>query len=129
MALITQIVTWLEEEGVTRSKMGVLADAWYSNQTFLAFVRGMKLLFRVAGKKNYHAELPDMKRVARRKKGGRGRRPARFVQTRRLDLHFQTVTAHGSFPDPASGKRVAWKMAIVTLKQGGRVRVDRKSVV
>ena len=123
MALITQIVTWLEAEGVARFKMGVLADAWYSNQTFLAFVRGMKLLFRVAGKKNYHAELPDMKRVGRRKQGGRGRRPARFVKTRRLDLHFETVTAHGSFLDPATGKRVAWKLAIVTLKQGGRVRV------
>ncbi len=123
MALITKIVTWLEEEGIARFKMGVLTDAWYSNQTFLTFVRGMKLLFRVAGKKNYHAELPDMKRVARRKQGGRGRRPARFVQTRRLDLHFETVTVHGSFLDPASGKRVAWKVAIVTLKQGGRVRV------
>ena len=125
MALITQVVTWLEEAGVARSKIGVLADAWYSNQTFLAFVRAMKLLFRVAGKKNYHAELPDMKRVAQRKKRGRGRRPARFVKTRRLDLHFETVKAHGSFLDAASGKRVHWKVAIVTLKQGGRVRVFR----
>ena len=125
MALITKVVTWLEEEGVARSKMGVLADAWYSKQTFLAFVREMKLLFRVVGKKNYHVEFPDMKRVARRKKGGRGRRPARYVQTRRLDLHFETVKAHGSFLDPASGKRVEWKVAIVTLKQGGRVRVYR----
>lgn len=125
MGLVTQVVTWLEEEGLPRSKLGLLADAWYANELFLAFVREMQLLFRVAGKKNYHVELPDMKRVKRRKTGGRGRKPRRFVQSRRIDVHFETVKAHGSFRDPASGKRVTWKVAVVTLKQGGRVRVFR----
>jgi hypothetical protein len=125
MVVIRQLVAWLEAEGVHRPKLGVLADAWYANGTFLAFLREMGLLFRVAGKKNYQVEFPDMKRVARRKNGGRGRKPKRFVQSRRVDVHFETVTAGGSFRDPASGKRVAWNTAVVTLKQGGRVRVFR----
>ena len=125
LTLLTQVVAWLEAAGLPHSRLGVLADAWYANETFLAGVREMRLLFRVAGKKNFHVELPDMKRVQRRRRGGRGRKPTRFVKSRRMDVHFETVQAHGSFRETASGKRVTWKQAVVTLKQGGRVRIFR----
>jgi len=123
MGLIRRIVRWLEEEGIARSKIGVLADAWFSNQTFLAFLREMKLIFRVDGKKNYSVQEPDFKRIARRNNGGRGRKPKQFVKQRRLDAYFETVQAAGIFQDTTTGKAVRWKVALVTLKSGGRVRV------
>ena len=123
LALITQLVGWLEILQVRRNKIGVLADAWYSNKRLRAFIRRMGLDYRIAGKKNYQVHMPDFKRIQRRKYGGRGRRPARYVRTRRLDQHMETVTRGGSFLDKTTGKRVRWKMATVTLDTGGRSRI------
>lgn len=121
--LVTKVVGWLEAMKVRRKKIGLLADAWYSKQTFMTFVREMKLIYRIAGKKNYGVYEPDWKRIQRRKTGGRGRRPKHYVKTRRLDQYFETAKTRGSFLDPKTGKRVRWKSAIVTLKTAGRVRV------
>ena len=66
---------------------------------------------------------PDFKRIAWRNKGGRGRKPKQFVKQRRLDTYFETVQAAGIFQDTATGKTVRLKVTLVTLKNGGRVRV------
>lgn len=123
IALLTKLVTWLEERQVDRTRIRLLADAWFSNQRFMDFVRRMKLKYRIAAKKNYQVHLPDSKRILRRKAEGRGRKPAHFVRTRRLEGHMKLVKAQGSFVDPKTGKRVRGARATVTLDTRGRTRV------
>ncbi len=123
LGLISKVVTWLTTEGLRRNRISVVEDSWYSNRTVIATLRQNKVSFRVDAKKNYQVPVPDFGRIKTTHHRKRGRRPTRFVKYVQLEEYFQSVSTGGSFEDSQAGVTVRYKVATVTLKTTGRVRV------
>jgi len=121
--MIQTIFSWLERGGIPETQIVVVADAWYANQTMQNFIKQTAADFRLDARSNLSVQCPDHKAIQSRKKKRRGRKRRKFVRYVPLKQFMGDSSGWFYFTDSATGGRVFYRKATLTLKTAGRVTV------
>ncbi|MBN2267143.1 MAG: transposase [Candidatus Babeliaceae bacterium] len=121
--LIQGFIRWFEAIDIPISKVVVMADAWFSSKTMMAFLKLEQLNCRIDSKKNYRVQEPDHEAIRKRNERRRGRKRKKFVKWTALETYLGHPSQWHYFTDSEKNQRVFYKTVIVTLKTSGRARV------
>jgi len=121
--MLNQIVLWLDEFQVTRNRIVVEADSWFSSKPMLDFVRQMGLIYRIDGKKNYSVQVPDKEAIKKAKTQKRGRKRRKFVKYTPLKEYLGASDSWAFFTNKPTKEQIRYRSAIISLKTGGRTKI------
>jgi len=123
IALIKEFIALFQAHGVQNKQIVVLADAWFSNQTMMSFLKEAQLNYRIDARKNYRVQVPDKEAQKKAQTAKKGRKKRTFVKWVPLEEYLGNPAQWASFTDPETEERVYYHTATVTLKSAGKVRV------
>ncbi len=121
--MLNQIILWLDEFQVTRNRIAVEADSWFSSKPMLDFVRQMGVIYRIDGKKNYGVQVPDKEAIKKAKSQKRGRKRTKFVKYTPLKEYLGSSNSWAFFTNKLTKEQIRYRSAIVSLKTGGRTKI------
>jgi len=120
MEMIKFVVDCLLEQRVTKNKIHVEADSWFSSCTMRAFLSNLGVKYRLDGKSSYTVQVPDHEAIRLAKTQRRGRKRSRFVKYVNIRVFVGDPSAWSTYYVKDKDLRISYKQVEVTLKSGGK---------
>ena len=121
--MLQEVLGWFNELTIGNTRITVLADSWFSSKQMRNAFDRFKVKYRIDSKKSYSVQMPDFQKISRAKLGGRGRKIQNKVKYISIERYFGTPKMWHYFIDSASGEKVFYNVALLTLKTWGRARI------
>ena len=123
LALIDEVIMWLEKSGISKTKIVVVADSWYSNKIMISHFKEKGIKYRLDARSNLSVQCPDHDAIKSRGERRRGRKRKKYVCYIPLKVFMGDYNSWKFFTNKCSGERIYYRKAIVTLKTTGRVTI------
>ena len=120
MEMIKFVIECLLEQGVSKNKIHVEADSWFSSCTMRGFLSNLGVKYRLDGKSSYTVQVPDHEAIRLAKTQRRGRKRSRFVKYVKIRVFVGNPSAWPTYYVKDRDMRISYKQVEVTLKSGGK---------
>lgn len=123
LGLIEIIEKWLVKLEVSKDRIFIEGDSWFSFAFFRKSLSERGLNYRIDSKSNYTVQQVDHEAINKAKEQVRGRKRKYFVKYVHFKEFLGDQSEWKSFLDTSNGARIRYNQAQVTLKSGGQVIV------
>ncbi|MFV2014944.1 MAG: transposase [Candidatus Heimdallarchaeota archaeon] len=118
--MIQFIVDCMLNLGVSKKKIYVEADSWFSSFTMRNFLTELGINYRLDGRSNYTVQVPDHEAIKLAKTQIRGRKRSRFVKYVQIQNFVGDPSTWRRYYNKDKDIHIAYKQVEVTLKSGGK---------